>query len=70
MSDLDVGIVDRRTVIVAIVVFILAGVFFHYPVPVRTSELILIITDIAFLTGYVYLARTIMRAPVAILLSI
>jgi len=70
MSDLDLGIIDRRTVIVAIIIFVLAGLLVQYQIPVNTGDFIQLFIDIALLVGYVYLARSVFRLPLYLVLAL
>ncbi len=69
MTDIGFGLIDRRTVIIIVFTMVLAQALFNLQMPVDTTKLDAAFIDLVILTGYFYLARSIYRFPVALILS-
>ena len=70
MNDLGLGLLDRRTVIVALFTIVIVNTFFQYNLPIRTSNAGELFLDLVLFTGYIYLARSLFRLPFVLLLMI
>lgn len=70
MTDIGFGLIDRRTVIIVLFTLVLASILFGYQIPVDIQNVGNLFVDLVVLTGYIYLARTIYRLPVALFVSI
>lgn len=70
MTDIGFGLIDRRTVIVVLFSMVLSQVLWNNQFPIDTTSVSSIFLGLVFLTGYLYLARSIYRLPVALVLSI
>jgi len=64
MKDIGLGILDPYTVVIVLVTLVLAQVLLGYPVPLDTTNATSLFISLAIFTGYIYLARSIIRAPV------
>lgn len=70
MKDIGLGILDRYTVVIVIIVLALSNLVFGLTVPFDTSNATQLIFSLVIFTGYFYLARSIVRLPVAIVTAI
>ena len=70
MTDIGFGLIDRRTVVVVLFSMVLFQVLWSNQFPIDTTSVSHIFLDLVFLTGYLYLARSIYRLPAALVLSI
>lgn len=70
MKDIGFGLIDRRTVIIVLFTLVLANVIFGYQIPVDIQNVGNLFIGLIVLTGYIYLARTIYRLPVALVFAI
>ena len=70
MTDIGFGLIDRRTVIVVLFSMVIAQLLFGLIIPVDTTNVGNLFIDLVLLTGYLYLARSAYRFPVAVLISI
>jgi hypothetical protein len=70
MTDIGLGLIDRRTVIVVIFSMVLAQTLWGAVIPVDVSDVSALFFGIIILTGYIYLGRSIYRLPVAIYLGV
>jgi len=61
MKDLGFGILDRRTIIVTLILIAIANAFFQFDLPVRIDNTGNFFTDLVVMTGYLYLARSLVR---------
>ncbi len=68
MKDLGFGILDRRTVIVALLTIVIVNVFFQFGLPIRIGNAGEIFIDLVLFTGYLYLAHSLLRLFVMIFL--
>ena len=66
MKDIGLGILDRYTVLITIIVLALANSVFGLPLPLDASDATQLILSLVIFTGYLYLARTLVRLPVAL----
>lgn len=64
MKDLGFGLVEQRTVIVVLMTATL-GSLFGLNFPLNTDNILRAFIDLVYLTGYLYLARSIIRFPIA-----
>jgi hypothetical protein len=69
MKDIGFGTLDHRTVITVLFTLVLMQLLFGLQIPVDMKNIVQLFIDLVVLTGYIYLARTIYRLPVAILIS-
>jgi hypothetical protein len=69
MKDIGFDLIDRRTVIIVLVTFVLAYIFLGYQIPVDIQNAQNLFVGLVMLTGYIYFARTIYRLPVALVIS-
>jgi hypothetical protein len=67
MKDIGFGILDRYTVIIVIIVLALANFAFGLEIPLDTSNATQLVFSLVIFTGYLYLARSLVRLPVAII---
>lgn len=70
MKDIGLGILDRYTVLITIIVLALANSAFGLSLPLDTSNATQLILSLVIFTGYLYLARTLVRLPVALFSAI
>jgi hypothetical protein len=52
MTDIGFGLIDRRTVLVVLISWVLAQVLFGLQLPVNTSSISGLFIDLVLLTGY------------------
>ncbi|MBK9925294.1 MAG: hypothetical protein IPP66_08365 [Anaerolineales bacterium] len=64
MKDLGFGLVEQRTVIVVLMTATLCHIL-GLTFPLHTDNILLAFIDLIFLTGYIYLVRSIIRFPFA-----
>ena len=62
--------ISPRTLITITLILVLTSLAFGYPWPVSTASPQTFITDLALFVGYLYLARTLIRLPIALALMI
>jgi len=67
MTDLGFGLLDRRTVIVALLTIVIVNVLFQFNLPIRSSNASELFIDLVLFTGYLYLARSLVRLPFSII---
>jgi len=65
MKDLGFGIFDRRTVIVILFTIVIVNIVLQYDLPIRINNAGELFVDLILLTGYLYLARMLLRFPFA-----
>lgn len=70
MTDIGFGLINRRTVIVALFCLVISVSIFNNQLPINTKNVGDIFIDTALFTGYLLLLRTIYLLPFAILFSI
>jgi hypothetical protein len=70
VDKLGLGVIDKHAIVIILLTLVIAQTVFGFAIPIDTSlgatELFI---DIIIFTGYVYLARSIYRLPVAIIAS-
>lgn len=69
MTDIGFGLLDHRTVITVLFTLVLMQLLFGLQIPVDIKNVVQLFIDLVVLTGYIYLARTIYRLPVAMIIS-
>lgn len=69
MKDLGFGLVEQRTVIVVLMTATLCSIL-GLNFPLHTDNILLAFVDLVFLTGYIYIARSIVRFPFAFCIGI
>ena len=69
MKDLGFGLVEQRTVIVVLMTATLCRLF-GLNFPLHTDNILLAFVDLVFLTGYIYIGRSIIRFPFAFFIGI
>ncbi len=69
MTDIGFGLLDRRTVITVLFTLVLMQLLFGLQIPVDIKNVVQLFIDLVVLTGYIYLARTIYRIPVAAIVA-
>jgi len=69
MKDLGFGLVDQRSVIVVLMTATLCHIL-GLSFPLHTDNILLAFIDLVFLTGYLYLSRSIIRFPFAFFIGI
>ena len=69
MKDLGFGLVEQRTVIVVLMTATLCRLF-GLDFPLHTDNILLAFVDLVFLTGYIYIGRSIVRFPFAFFIGI
>lgn len=69
MTDIGFGLLDRRTVITVLFTLVLMQLLFGLQIPVDIKNVVQLFIDLVVLTGYIYLARTIYRLPVAAIVA-
>lgn len=69
MTDIGLGLIDRRTVVIVLFTMVLAQVLFGLPMPIDTTNLGAAFIDLVILTGYLYISRSAYRFPFALILS-
>lgn len=65
MTDLGFGLADRRSVMVALFIFLLSNLAFGYPLPIDTTNAVALFTSLVILTGFLFAARTFSRILLA-----
>lgn len=70
MKDIGLGILDRYTVSIAIITLALCSLVVGLPIPFDTSNAIQLIFSLVFFTGYLYITRSLLRLPVAIVRAV
>lgn len=70
MTDIGFGLIDRRTVITVLFTMVLAQILFGYQIPIDIKNASNLFIDLTLLTGFLYLARSIYRTPVAFFISL
>ena len=70
MTDVGFGLIDRRTVIMVLFTMVIAQLLFGFQIPVDTTNVGNLFIGLVLLTGYLYLARSIYRLPVALFVSV
>jgi hypothetical protein len=70
MNDLGFGILDRRTVIVSLLTIVIVNVFFQFALPIRISNAGEFFIDLVLFTGYLYLARSLLRLLIPIIFTL
>lgn len=66
MKDIGLGILDPYTVVIVLVTLALAQALFGYQVPLDTGNATQLFVSLVIFTGYIYVARSIVRLPVAV----
>jgi len=66
MKDLGFGVIDRHTIVGALFTMVIAQVLLGFRIPVDTSSADQLFIDLIILTGYIYIALSIFRLPIAI----
>jgi len=69
MPDIGFGLIDRRTVIIVLLSLALAHIVWGFEIPIHLDNTQQLFTELALLTGYIYLGRTLYRLPVAVIFS-
>jgi hypothetical protein len=65
-----VGIVAPQTVVAVALMLVLTHFAFGYPLPFDTANPTAFVTDLSLFVGYIYLSRTLVRLPIAFVISI
>ncbi|MHA1558442.1 MAG: hypothetical protein ACTSXG_01350 [Alphaproteobacteria bacterium] len=65
MKDIGLGVLDPYTIIIALITLVLSQILFGNEIPLDTSNAIQLFVSLAIFTGYLYLARSLFRLPVA-----
>ena len=69
MKDIGLGILDPYTVVIVLVTLVLANVLFGYQIPIDTTTAPQLFISLVVFTGYIYLARSVVRLPIAAIKS-
>lgn len=69
MKDIGLGILDPYTVVIVLITLVLAQVLFGYQIPLDTTNAMQLFIGLAIYSGYIYLARSIFRLPIAFITS-
>ena len=69
MTDIGFGLIDRRTVIAALLSMAVAQVVLNTRIPLDSTNAGTLLLDLVLLTGYFYLARSLYRLPLVLVVS-
>ncbi len=64
------SLISSRTLVAVVLILVLANFAPGYALPFDTSSVFAFISDLALFTGYVYFARTLLRLPIALAITI
>jgi len=63
-------LVSVRTLVAVLLILLLANYGAGYPLPFDTGSIVSFVADVTLFTGYLYLARTLLRLPIAAAITI